>query len=125
MPAEIVKAYTDKFGPDDRSFAFKLDVHFKHSGSEPTGPPVSAAAAGAYQHPEAGHEGPNNVNEHPMLKRKMQETYSGRVRKYEITLAPYSNPTFSTAIPFIRLLVGPPSSIRLLTGRELDHFHTS
>ena len=70
MPADIVKAYTDKFGPDDRSFAFKLDVHFEHSGSEPTGPPVSAAVVGASQHPEAGQEGSNNVNAHPTLKRK-------------------------------------------------------
>ena len=54
MPADIVKVYMNKFGPDNRSKLFKLDVQFKHSGSEPTGPPVSAAAVGASQHPEAG-----------------------------------------------------------------------
>ena len=74
MPADIVKAYIDKFGSDDRSRMFKLDVQFKHSGSEPTGQRVSAAAVGASQHPEAGREGPNDVKAHCGLTRKMQGT---------------------------------------------------
>ena len=84
MPADIVKAYIDKFGSDDRSRMFKLDVQFKHSGSEPTGQRVSAAAVGASQHPEAGREGPNDVKAHCGLTRKMQ----GTMRK---TCCPYSS----------------------------------
>ena len=44
------------------------------------------------------------------------------VRKYEVTLAPYSNPVFFDRDSFIRLLIGPSSFIRLLIGRHLDHF---
>ena len=47
------------------------------------------------------------------------------VRKYEVTLAPYSNPVFFDRVTFIRLLIGPSSSIRLLIGREFHHFHKS
>ena len=40
------------------------------------------------------------------------------------TLAPYSTRLFPT-VTIIRLLIGPASSIRLLIGRQLDHFQKS
>jgi hypothetical protein len=53
------------------------------------------------------------------------EVIRDEVRKYEVTLAPYSNPVFFDRVTFIRLLIGPSSSIRLLIGREFHHFHKS